>query len=184
MGRLKKAEVKGYWNNILCISTLFQRGSYKTANSVTMTYCKSIDKHKVNKTRLIAIIFLNHEDQEYFLKLKKSLPKGIYMDEEHPSEVWKVRAKLYPIFKYAKHLESYKGKCKILYDSILIDSIKYGITDLLKLTDEINPLKTSQKSDNKTLVFFGPHRSFSNFHQCKFSVSGKEYTSNEQYIQY
>ena len=31
------------------------------------------------------------------------------------------------------------------YDFILIDGKKYGVTDLLKLPDEINPLKTSQK---------------------------------------
>ena len=110
-----------------------------------MTYCKQIGKYKVNKTRPIAISFLNYEDQEYLLKLKKSLPKGIYMDEEYPSEVRKVRAKLYPIFKCTTQLESYKGKCKMLYDSILIDCIKYCITDLLKLSDDINPLKTSPK---------------------------------------
>ena len=33
----------------------------------------------------------------------------------------------------------------MLFDSILIDGKKYGIVDLLKLSDEINPLKTSQK---------------------------------------
>ena len=83
--------------------------------------------------------------QEYLLKLKKSLPKGIYMDEEYPSEVKKVRAKLYPIFKHTTQFESYKGKYKMLHDSILIDGIKYGITDLLKLPDEINPLKNNKK---------------------------------------
>ena len=67
------------------------------------------------------------------------------MDEEYPSEVRKVRAKLYAIFKYATQLQLYKGKCKLLYDSILIDGIKYGIKDLLKLPEEINPLKTWQK---------------------------------------
>ena len=53
------------------------------------------------------------------------------MDEEYPSEVRKVRAKLFPIFKYAIQLDSYKGKCKMLYDSFLIDGTKYCITDLL-----------------------------------------------------
>ena len=67
------------------------------------------------------------------------------MGEEYPSESRKVRAKLYPIFKYATQWEWYKGKCKTLCDSILIVGIKYGITDLLKLQVEINPLKTSQK---------------------------------------
>ena len=63
------------------------------------------------------------------------------MDEEYLSEVRKVRAKLYPIFKYATQLEMYKGNCKMLYDSILIDGIKYDITDLLKLPDEIKHCK-------------------------------------------
>ena len=67
------------------------------------------------------------------------------MDEEYPSEVRKVRVKLYPIFKYSTLLELYKGKCKMLYDSILIGGIKCGIRDLLKLPDEISPLKTLQK---------------------------------------
>ena len=116
---------------------------------------------------MIAITFLNHKDQEYLLKLKKSLPQGIYMDEEYPSEVRKVRAKLYLIFKYATQLESYKGKCKILYDSILIDGIKNDITDLLKLPDEINLLKTT-KNDNKTLVFFGLHSPLATFTTVNF----------------
>ena len=46
------------------------------------------------------------------------------MDKEYPLEVRKVRAKLHPIFKYTTQLESYKGKCKMLYDSIPIDGIK------------------------------------------------------------
>ena len=81
------------------------------------------------------------------------------MGKEYPSELRKIRAKLYPIFKYATQLDSYKGKCKLLYDSLLIDGIKYGKTDLLKLPDEINPLKTSQKVVIKpwsSLVFTAP----------------------------
>ena len=50
----------------------------------------------------------------------------------------------------------------MLYDSILIDGKKWGITDLLKLPDDINPLKTSQNYNN-TLVFFGLHSPFNNF---------------------
>ena len=63
-----------------------------------------------------------------FIKIEEITTKGIYMDEEYPSEVRKVKVKLYPIFKYETQLESYKGECKMLYDSILIDGIKYGIT--------------------------------------------------------
>ena len=98
-----------------------------------MTYCRRIGKYEVNKTRPIVITFLNHEDQEYFLNMKKLLPTGIYIDEEYPYEVRKISTKLYPIFKYATQLDLYKEKCKLLYDSILIDGIKHDITDLLKL---------------------------------------------------
>ena len=159
MGGFKKLKSKV----IEAISCAFldysKEEAIRKTNSFTMTYCIRIGKYEVNKTRPIAIPFLNHEDWEYILKIKKSLPTGIYMDEEYPSEIRKIRAKLYPIFKYATQLDSYKRKCKLLYDSILIDSIKYGITDLLKLPDEINPLKTSQKMMIKpwsSLVFTAP----------------------------
>ena len=141
-----------------------------------MTYCKRIGKYETNKTRPIAINFLNHGDQEFLLSFRKSLPNGIYVDKESPSEVRIARDKLWSIFKYGAQSDTYKGKCKMLYDSILIDGKKYGITDLLKLPDEINPLK-HHKNDNNILVFFGLHSPFSNFHYCKFSVSGTEFTS-------
>ena len=67
------------------------------------------------------------------------------MDEEYLPEVRIARAKLQPIFKYMAQSESYKGKCKMLYDSILIDGKKYSIADMLKLPDEINLFKKSQK---------------------------------------
>ena len=41
--------------------------------------------------------------------MKKLLLTGIYIDEEYPSEVRKIRAKLYPIFNFATQLDSYKG---------------------------------------------------------------------------
>ena len=67
------------------------------------------------------------------------------MDEEYLSEVRIARAKWQSVFKYVAQSDMYKGKCKMLYDSILIDGKKFGRTDLLKLPDEINPLQTSQK---------------------------------------
>ena len=100
-----------------------------------MTYSKRIWKYETNKTRPIAITFLNHEDQEFLLRFKKSLLKGIYVDEEYLPEVRIARAKLWPIFKYAAQSDTYKGKCKMLYDSILIYGKKYHVTDLLKLPD-------------------------------------------------
>ena len=145
MGGLKKLKSKVIEEISCAFSDYTKEEAIRKANSVTMTNCRRIGKYEVNKTRLIAITFLNHEDYEYFLKMKKSLLTGIYIDEEYPSEVRKIRARLYPIFNYATQLDSYKRKCKLLYDSILIDGIKYGITDLLKLPDEIYPLKASQK---------------------------------------
>ena len=82
--------------------------------------------------------------QNVFTKIKKSLPKGICVDEEYLPKVRIARAKLQPIFKYAAQSDIFKGKCKMLYDSILIHGKKYGVTDLLKLPDDINPLKRSQ----------------------------------------
>ena len=46
------------------------------------------------KTEPTAITFLNHDDQEFLLRLKKSLPKGIYVDEEYLPKVRIAMAKL------------------------------------------------------------------------------------------
>ena len=67
------------------------------------------------------------------------------MDEEYLPEVRIASAKLWEIFKRGPKSDIYKGNCKMLYDSILIDGNKYGITDMLKLSDEINPLKNHKK---------------------------------------
>ena len=42
-------------------------------------------------------------------------------------------------FQVCRQSDNYKGKCKMLYDSIPIEDKKYGVTDLLKLPDEIHP---------------------------------------------
>ena len=174
MEGLKKLKSKVIKTISCAFSDYSKEEAIRKASSVTITYCRRIGKYEVNKTRPIAITFLNHEDQEYFLQMEKSLHTGIYIDEEYPSEVGKIRSKLYPTFKYATQLDSYKGKCKFLYDSILIDVIKYGITDLLKLPDEINPLKTSQK------IMIKP---WSSQPLYQFSLL-QIFTSSGQYIQY
>ena len=51
----------------------------------------------------------------------------------------------------------------MLYDSILTDGNKYGVTDLLKTTRWDKSLANITKSDNDTLVSFGLHSPFSNF---------------------
>ena len=116
-GGLKNLKSKGIETISCAFSDYSKEEAIRKANVVTVIYCRRIGKYEVNKTRPIAITFLNHEDQEYILKMKKSLPTGIYIDEEYPSEVRKIRAKLHPIFTYATQLDSYKGKCKLLYDS-------------------------------------------------------------------
>ena len=106
---------------------------------------KRIQKYDINRTKPIAITFLNHEGQEFLLKLKKSLPKGIYVEEEYPPEIIIARVKSWLIFKYVAQSDTYKEKYKMLYDSVLIDGKKYGITDLLKLPDEEKSLKNITK---------------------------------------
>ena len=122
MGGLKKLKSKVIETISCAFLDYSKEEAIRKANSVTMTYCRRIGKYEVNKTRPLAITFLNHEDQEYFLKMKKSLPTGIYINEEYPSEVRK-EGQLYPIFKYATHQIHIEENSKLLYDSILI----YGL---------------------------------------------------------
>ena len=97
MGGFKKLKTKVVENISWVLPAHSREEAIKRATSATLTYCKGNGKYKTNKTRPIAITFLNHKDQDFLLRLKKLLPIGIYVDEEYPSEVRIARAKLWPI---------------------------------------------------------------------------------------
>ena len=56
---------------------------------------------------------------------KKKLPAGIYVNEEYPIDVKKVRDRLRPILKLAKTLHDYKEKSRLENDKLITNGIRY-----------------------------------------------------------
>ena len=79
---------------------------------------------------------------------------------------------------------SYKDKCRIQGDKLVVDGVKYTMDNIGDLLAEIAAYKADEKSNDSHVVFHGELSPYSNFHPGKFSLDGLEYPTVEHYIQY
>ena len=106
------------------------------------------------------------------------------MDDAHTTKVQAKRATLRPILKLVRKNSTYKGKCKLEGDSLIITGTKYTVDTLDKLPEDLAPYKAAQKSSQNSLVFHRSLTPLSNFHKSPFTVGVNKFHSTEQYIQY
>ena len=106
------------------------------------------------------------------------------MDDAHTTKVQAKRATLRPILNLARKNSTYKGKCKLEGDSLIITGTKYTVDTLDKLPEDLAPYKAAQKTFHNSLVFHGSLTPLSNFHRSPFTVGRNKFHSMEQYIQY
>ena len=135
------------------------------------------EKSKVNSENYLPI----HEAQIMLINQKNSLPKGIYIDDAYPVSIQNKCATLRPILKLARSKETYRGKCKLERDNLVITGNRYTIDKLDKLPEEHAPYKAAQKSSSNCLVFHGSLTPLSNFHLSPFNIGRKKFYSAEQY---
>ena len=69
------------------------------------------------------------------------------------------------ILKLAVKTEKYRGKIKLKYDNLVLDGVEYSVDDLHKLSDNMSPQSSCQKSKDWIIAFFGQHSPLSNFYQ-------------------
>ena len=88
------------------------------------------------------------------------------MDREFTQDIENQRKLLRPILKLARTKETYKGKCKLVDDHLVIHGMKYYTTDIHKLPADLSGFHASSKLDDegKILAFFGELNPLSNFH--------------------
>ena len=88
------------------------------------------------------------------------------------------------ILKLARKSETYRGKCKLEGDSLIITGTKYTVDSLDKFPDDLPPYKAAQKLSQNSLIFHGSLTLLSNFHQSPFTLGINKFHSAEHYIQY
>ena len=154
------------------------------ARNIPITKPRRIGKYNPLWRRAISVTFDDDDDIGYLFANKRRLPQGVFADREYGEETDKARRKLRPIFNTARKLDKYKGKCKLDADRLIIHGTTYTIEDLHLLPDDISGFKSTSRSGNGVLAFFGELNPLSNFHSCVFEHSGEMFHSSEQLIQY
>ena len=143
-----------------------------------------IGKYNSKRGRPISVSFTFKEDADYVYENKNHLKKGIYLDREYNPETENNRYILRPILRKARSLDSYKKKCKMDGDQLIIKGKTYTVDNLMNLPEEVNGFNSTSKTDGQTLGFFGELNPLSNFHCCNFQLGDITYHSAEQYIQH
>jgi ribA/ribD-fused uncharacterized protein len=117
------------------------------------------------------------------LQARQTLEKSkIYVGDDYPSEIVIRRKKLWPIFKAAKAMDRYKGRCKLIGDKLILNGTSYTVNNLSSLPKDLDPRLLSTVTNNGVCVFFGNSSPLSNHHPSPFVVDKVTYTCVEQYL--
>ena len=113
----------------------------------------------------------------------KNSDSSLFISENFSTETELNRKKIYIIYKYAKSLEKYKTKISLNGDTLIIDSNRYTVDNLIKLPPDLSPRHFYEKSFGSFLVFsrivseFSPFR---NWYPCDIKSDAHAFRSLEQ----
>ena len=128
-----------------------------TARSIPIRTTTRLGRYREGRNRPISICFEKKDHADVLMESKGWLPRGVYIDCEYMQDIENQRKLLYPILKLARSKETYKGKCKMVDDHLVIHGMKYYTSDIHKLPADLSGFHASSKLDNdgRTLAFFG-----------------------------
>ena len=136
------------------------------------------------KTRPIRITFACKSDADLLLERKKKLHDGVFVDREYSEEDEKDRKLLCPIFRAARKIAHYRGKCKLDGVKLVIKGKSYDRSSLKKLPEDLNSYNISSRESEEAFGFFGELNPLSNFHLAPFVYNNIKYHCTEQLIQH
>ena len=154
------------------------------ARAMDIAYCTRVGKYRPNHNRSISVTFTRWDDKERVMLIKNKLPTGIYINNEYPLHVKRIRDTLRPILRLAKNNPRYKEKSKLEGDHLVINGTSFGICDLNKLPSDLAPYKAAQKEDSTHIAFHGELSPYSNFHRSNFVLDDHQFHLTEQWIHY
>ena len=139
-----------------------------------------------DQNRPVLCQFLRYSDVRLVLENRGQLPNNVFVQEDYPSEIEERRRILRPIFKKAKSMPQYRGKCRLTVDKLVIKGQTFTvkpINNLDRLPTELSPRNSAERQNDQILAFFTKSSPFSNFHPSPFMKNNSTYHCNEQYIQ-
>ena len=169
------------------LTHIFQDVSIETEikhREIQIDQAYRLGKQKQNYNRPLLLKLVKTSDKSLLLQHRHNLPRGIYMEEDFPIEIQQKRQIIRPVYLRLKKIPSLRGRVSMKYDKLIVDGKVYDEDQLHILTEHYTIPSLCEKSDEKTLVFFGQHSMFSNFYDSSFVHDGIFYKTSEHAIQY
>ena len=135
---------------------------------------------KPTSTRRIICCFNWNYDAQCILRNRKSLPRGVYVNEDLLEEWIDRRRILKPIYNAVERQEKLKSSTFLKKDKLVIKGKTFSVapeSNYLDASRFLNLQDTCQRSDENMTIFLGIHSIFSNLHPSKFSIDNVTYTA-------
>ena len=155
-----------------------------TVKLMAIKSVKRIGTYSSVRSRPISVEYLYKSDADYLIKNKKYLSEGIYIDREYCKATEEKRRTLRPFLKAARKLPTYKKKCKLDGEELVLKGVSCTVDNLDRLPEELQGHNISSKSNDNMFGFFGSLNPLSNYHATTFTVDGTVYVNSEQVIQH
>ena len=154
------------------------------ACEVEIVHTRRLGKAEPNRTRPSCVEFSSKYDAEQIFTNRFSMEDLIYVDREFCYETERDWCLLRPILKAVKRLKEYNCKCRLEGNQLVLDGKRYTKDNLDQLPKNLDIMKITTKSDEKSVGFFGELCPLSNFYPSSFLFHGINYHSTEQLIQH
>lgn len=105
--------------------------------------------------------------------------KELFLAEDFPDEIEKIRRNFYPIVKAAKDSNL---KAHINYNKVIVDGVTYTVDTLHQLPPNLRPAKVFTPTEDGFTFFYSSASPLSNLHLAPFEIDNKNYICSEQYL--
>lgn len=140
----------------------------------------SLNTGNAKRTRPIIMRFHHHRDRQVVWANRSLLKDPLYITEDYPQEIKQKRRQLAPYLAKAKRDPKVKA-ATLRGDSLVIDSQTYTIDRLDKLPQSYSKQAIATQHKDNTTAFFHKESPLSNFHPCKLTINGTNFSSVEQF---
>ena len=136
------------------------------------------------RTRPVIAKFHTYKQRDLvWLNRSKLKDTNVWIHEDFPKEIKENRDKLFPIFLAAKKSEQITS-VSLKLDQLFLNGKLYTAENIDKVPDFLKPHNRSTVTTDNTVVFSSKHSILSNLHPLKIMIDGRNYNTNEQFIQY
>ena len=141
--------------------------------------CHRTGKREDGKNRDIIARFSYFPDKILVMKHRKSLPAGVFINDDYCVATQRKINTLRPVLKVARQTDD---STKLIGDKLVYKKKTYSTDNIMSIP--INLTELSTKENDHVVAFAGRYSPLSNLFPYTFTVEDQEYKSNEHYYQH